>query len=167
LLIDKDRICAAARGKQGECMKRLVLSAMLLLPMLSAHAGVHGDDLTRCVVSSATHEEKLALVEWMFFAIALNPTIAPLAEIPPERRDAADRSTARLFEKLLSESCVEQARAAVKYEGNGAIGEAFKLLGQVAAQEMFADPAVSRGAEKFAEHIDTAKMAKALGLPDP
>jgi len=118
-------------------------------------------------VSSATAEEKLELVEWMFFAIALNPTIAPLADIPPERREAADRNTARLFEKLLTDSCVEQARVAVKYEGNTAIGEAFKLLGQVAAQEMFANPAVSKGAEKFAEHIDTAKMAKALGLPEP
>ena len=148
-------------------MKGLILSVMLLLPAMSAHAGVHGDDLTRCVVSSATAEEKLGLVEWMFFAIALNPTIAPLADIPPERRDAADRNTARLFEKLLTESCVEQARTAVKYEGSAAISEAFKLLGQVAAQEMFANPAVSKGAEKFAEHIDTAKMAEALGLPAP
>jgi len=148
-------------------MKRVVLFLLLLLPIAPLHAGVYGDDLTRCVVSSASAEEKLGLVEWMFFAIALNPTIAPLADIPPERRDAADRSTARLFEKLLTESCVEQARAAVKYEGNTAIGEAFKLLGQVAAQEMFANPAVSKGAERFAEHIDTAKMAKALGLPGP
>ena len=148
-------------------MKHLVLSVMLFLPIMSAHAGVHGDDLTRCVVSSATAEEKLGLVEWMFFAIALNPTIAPLADIPPERRDAADRNTARLFEKLLTESCVEQARTAVRYEGNTAISEAFKLLGQVAAQEMFANPAVSKGAEKFAEHIDAAKMAAALGLPAP
>ncbi len=139
-------------------MKRLLLCTAIFLLSSPVRAGVHGDDLARCVVSSSSVSEKASLVEWMFFAIALNPAVAPLASVPEVRRVSADRATAKLFEALLTDRCVEQAKAAVKYEGAGAIGEAFKLLGQVAAQEMFANPAVAKGAEKFAEYIDMAKM---------
>lgn len=144
-------------------MKRILLGTAILLLSAPVQAGMYGDDLARCVVSSSSASEKADLVEWMFFAIALNPAVAPLANVPAERRVEADRATAKLFEKLLADRCAEQARTAVKYEGSGAVGEAFKLLGQVAAQEMFANPAVAKGAEKFAEYIDMAKMEAVFG----
>lgn len=144
-------------------LRRALLPLLLCLPVLPASAGVYGDELARCVVSSTTSADKAALVEWMFFVIALNPDIAPLAQIPAERREASDRGTARLFERLLTDSCVAQSRDAVKYEGSTAIRDAFQLLGQVAAQEMFANPAVMAGAMKFAEYIDQDRMNKVLG----
>lgn len=149
--------------------RRAGLAALLCGAALPAWAGVHGDDLARCVVSSTTTQEKAKLVEWMFFAIALNPEVAPLANIPAQRREQSDRGTAKLFERLLTEACVAQARDAIRYEGSGAIAGAFQLLGQVAAQEMFANPAVAAGTMKFVEHIDEAKMTRALGtaaVPD-
>lgn len=154
---------SGSRGAAACAARRGLLVLLLCAPALPASAGVYGDDLARCVVSSTTSAEKAALVEWMFFAIALNPKLAPLASVPAERRDASDRGTARLFERVLTDACATQAREAMQYEGATAIHEAFKLLGQVAAQEMFADPAVAAGTMKFAEYIDAAKMAKALG----
>ena len=50
----------------------------------------------------------------------------------------------------------------MKYEGTNAIGEAFKLLGQVASQAMFANPAVAKGSENFAKYIDSDRIEKLL-----
>ncbi len=70
---------------------------------------------------------------------------------------------ARLFERMLAEACLTEAKLAVKYEGDGALGQSFKLLGEVAAAEIFANPAVSAGVETFTKHLDGARISKALG----
>ena len=130
-----------------------------------ASAGPYTDDLSKCLVASTTAEDKSQLVEWIFFSLSLNPRISPYAQISPEQRTAADKGLAALFEKLVAESCVTQTRQAVQYEGTGALSESFKLLGQVAAQEIFKDPAVTAGTSKFTEYLDEAKLSRALGLP--
>lgn len=144
-------------------MKRTLLATALLSMVFSAHAGPYGDDLSKCLIKSTDSADKSLLVEWIFFAIALNPTIAPLANIPAAKRDDTDRRTAKMFERLLVESCLDETRQAVKYEGTGAVSEAFKLLGQVASQEMFGNPAVAKGTENFARYIDGARLEKAFG----
>ena len=44
-------------------------------------------------------------------------------------RVRANRETARLFDRLLTESCIEQTRQAVKYEGAAALQTGFQTLG--------------------------------------
>jgi len=145
-------------------MKRIVLACLLLSLASVAHAGPYGDDLSKCLVKSTTDQDKSLLVQWIFYAIALNPQLAPVANISPEQREQVDKGTARMFETLLTESCLKETQAAVKYEGSTAIAEAFKLLGQVASQEMFSDPAVSKGTENFSRYIDSDRIGKLLGL---
>lgn len=143
----------------------LAAAALLALSPSAVRAGPYSDDLGKCLVASTTERDKAQLVEWIFQSIALNPKIAPHAQITPAQRDATDRALARMFEHLLAESCAPQARQALKYEGASAISESFKLLGQVAAQEMFSDPAVAAGTAKFTEYVDEARLQEALGLP--
>lgn len=147
-------------------MKR-VLATILLLPFASAaYAGPYGDDLSRCLVGSTTSEDKSLLVRWIFHALALNPTVAPMTEIPADKREEVDRKTAGLFEKLLTETCLTETQLAVKYEGSATVGESFKLLGQVAATEIFSDPAVAKGTEKFTTYIDAERMEKLFGATE-
>jgi hypothetical protein len=130
---------------------------------LPAHAGIYGDDLSKCLVKSTSTTDKSALVQWMFFAMALNSNVSSFTSIPESKRIEIDKSTAALFERLLADSCVTETRAAVKYEGSGAIGESFKLLGGVATQEMMTDPAVATGISNFAKYVDKARLKKAFG----
>ena len=143
---------------------RRVLSAILLLSFASgANAGPYGDDLSKCLVGSTTSEDKSLLVRWIFHALALNPTVAPMTEIPPDKREEVDRKTAGMFEKLLTETCLVETQQAIKYEGSAAVGESFKLLGQVAATEIFADPAVAKGTENFTKYINAERIEKLFG----
>lgn len=139
--------------------------AASLLVSTSAHAGPYTDDLSKCFVASTTEADKAQLVEWIFFALSLNPKISPYAQITEAQRTAADKNLAKLFERLLAETCASQTRQAVQYEGTEALGDSFKLLGQVAAKEIFKDPAVAAGTAKFADYLDEKKLKEALGLP--
>lgn len=130
-----------------------------------ARAGVYSDDLGKCFVETSTPEDKQQLVQWIFFAIALNPDIKPYASITLEQRDAANKGMARLFEKLLGDSCLKQAQLAVKYEGTTAFSDSFRLLGQVAGQEIFVSPDVAAGTAEFAKELHVEDLQKKLGLP--
>jgi hypothetical protein len=149
-------------------IKHLVLSwgiAFAVFSALPAHAGVYGDDLGKCMVNASTAQQKQQLVQWIFFAISLNPAIKPYANITPTQRDAANKDIAGLFEKLLGETCNKEAREAIKYEGVAAFSESFRLFGQVAGQEIFASPEVSAGAAEYTRHLDVDGLQKKLGLP--
>lgn len=141
------------------------LAAALLMSANPVNAGPYSDDLGKCLVASTSEQDKAQLVEWIFFSIALNPKISPYAQIAPDQREATDKKLAGLFERLLAQACAAQAKQAVRYEGTAALTESFKLLGQVAAQEIFSDPAVSAGTARFTRHLDEVKLQEALGLP--
>jgi hypothetical protein len=51
-----------------------------------AIAGPYGDDLSKCVVNSSTSEDKQDLVQWIFFAISLNPNAEPYVNVSSEQR---------------------------------------------------------------------------------
>lgn len=150
---------------------KTILGGILLALALCtgpARAGVYGDDLGKCLVESSNAEDKQQLVQWIFFAISLNPDIAPYATVTPEQRAAADKGMARLFEKLLGETCAKQASTALKYEGPSALGGSFELLGRVAGQEIFASPEVAAGTAKFTQQLDIPALQAKLGLqPQP
>lgn len=149
---------------------KAILASLLALGLYAgpAHAGIYGDDLGKCLVESSSAQDKQQLVQWIFFAISLNPDIAPYASITPAQRNAADKGMARLFEKLVGDTCAKQAKAAMKYEGSSAFATSFGLLGQVAGQQLFASPEVAAGTETFAHELDLPALQAKLGLlPDP
>ena len=146
-------------------MKRVLASFLLMSFASCAHAGPYGDDLSKCLVQSTTSEDKTLLVRWIFHALALNPTIAPMTEIPADKREEVDRKTAAMFEKLLAETCRTETQQAIKYESSAAVGESFKLLGQVAAKEIFSDPAVAKGTENFTNYLDVKRMQELFNTP--
>lgn len=136
--------------------------SMCGLSISPAYAGPYSDDLAKCLVESTTTSDKNALVKWMFAMAALHPAVKSIASITEAERTQSSRSTAQLFERLLTESCRTQTQQAVKYEGAAALQTGFQMLGQVAARELFADPNVARGLADLENHIDSQKMKRAL-----
>jgi hypothetical protein len=128
----------------------------------SAIAGPAGDELAKCLVRSTAAADKTALVQWMFAMASLHPQVKTMAAISPERRTEATVRAAQMFQRLLTQACVNEARAALKAEGQGALEQSFNALGQVAARELFADPNVAGGIADFEKHIDAQALERAL-----
>ena len=146
-------------------MKALIVlstSLALLLGTSSAKAGPYADELSKCLISSTTDADKSLLVKWIFSAISLNKEVASFVNIPQEVRTKLDKDTAEIYMRLMTDSCKSQTHEAFKYEGQPAITSAFQLLGQVASQGMFNDPAVAAGMEGLMNFFDLDKLNKVL-----
>lgn len=148
-------------------MKALLIAlplSLLLATAIPARAGVHADDLSRCLVASAGAEEQRLLVKWIFASMSLHADVAQYVSIPADQREALDKDTAALFTRLVTDACRKESHDAVKYEGATAMGAAFQLLGQVASQGIFSDPAVAAGMQRMLSHLDEAALGEALGV---
>ena len=136
-----------------------VLAAVAPRP---ASAGVYTDDLSKCLVSRTTPDQKAILVNWMFSAMSLNPAVARFAAIPDAQRKAFNVDMARLFESLVTVTCKSEMQLAIRYEGNAAIGAAFNVLGQVAGRELFSNPEVAKGMSELEKYVDEDKIKAVL-----
>lgn len=135
-----------------------------LLQSNISYAGPYTDDLSKCIVESTTTSDRTAMVKWMFSAISFHPAVKPISSVSQQELEEANRQVAELFMSLLTESCKQQARKAIKYEGEIAIQTSFHILGQVASQEMFANPDVAAGVSGLEKYIDTDKLESSLGI---
>lgn len=138
-----------------------ILLAVMLAP-LKATAGPYGDDLAKCLVRSTDANGKTVLVKWMFTAMALHPAVRQLAPVSASDRAAMNRAMVSLVEELLTKTCVDAARDAIKYEGPATIEASFQVLGQVAARELFASPDVAAGMAEMGKMFDSEKLKKTL-----
>jgi len=123
-----------------------------------SQAGIYSDDMAKCLVSSTTDADRTLLVRWIFATTALHPDLATIASVTPAQRDAMNQDAAKLLERLLTVTCRQQTREALKNEGNIALQQSFQVLGQVAMRSMMTNPAVARGFESLGKHLDEKKM---------
>ena len=143
-------------------MRVLALGSALLTFGMPAYAGMYADDLSGCLVEKTTAAGKNALVRWVVATTSLHPAVKSIAQVSAAERARANRETARLFDRLLTESCIGQTRQAAKYEGAMALQAGFQTLGQVAMAELFANPDVAKGLGELNELIDAKKLQQAL-----
>jgi hypothetical protein len=146
-------------------MKALMTAcAAIALTFGSTHAraGVYGDDLTKCLVSSTTDADRAMLMKWIFSAMALNREVAPFVSMPADVRDKINQDAGGLYMRLLTESCKSQTHDAFKYEGQAAIASAFNVLGTIASQGLFSDPAVAAGMTELSKYFDEKKLAAVI-----
>lgn len=139
--------------------------SLALLATQSATAGPYADEMAKCLVTSTSEADKNFLVKWMFAAAALHPAVKSISSVTDAQRNELNVKTAKLFERLLTESCKKQVQTAIKYEGQSTIESAFQVLGQVAARGLFSDPAVNGFIAQLGNHIDKQKMESVIGAP--
>ena len=140
-----------------------VITALLIFTgaitlIAPAHAGIYADDLSRCLVENTTKEDRLTLVRWLFTAATAHPAVAEIAKASPEQLEQANKTTGDLFMKLLTESCLTQAKKAVEYEGPATFAVSFQVLGQVAGAELFGSPEVNSAVAGLDKYTDKAKL---------
>jgi hypothetical protein len=134
------------------------VSLYIGLAAIPAQAGPYGDDMAKCLVRSTTSADRSSLVQWIFAAAAAHPDVKSLVSVSEKQRDGLNRTTAKLFEKLLTASCRKETQAAVKYEGRQTIQTSFNVLGQVAGRELFTDPQVTSSVAGLGQYVDQKKI---------
>ena len=151
--------------KENRIGTLVAIAAIALVSLATpAVAGPYGDTLSKCLVSKTTSAEKTTLVRWMFAMIALHPDVQGWSTISDRQRDDITKRTAKLFENLLTETCGNETREAIKYEGFSTIESSFSVLGSVATRELFTNEKVSAGLEQFGKAIDGEKLKKTFGV---
>ena len=149
---------------KGNMFIAITMALASVAVMNPVQAGVYTDDLSKCLVRSTTDQQKSTLVEWVFAIAALHPVVKPLSTVSDAQRDGLNKSVADLFTNLLTVSCRQETRDAVKYEGAAAIQSSFSVLGQVAMANLFSNPDVAAGMGGFAKYLDNAKFQ---GIMEP
>src|SRR5476649_707011 len=142
----------------------LALSGFLLFSA-AACAGPYTDDLSKCLVAATTPDDRIALARWIFIAFSAHPSVAPISAVKPADVDSANAEIGDLFMKLLTNTCRERTKDALKYEGGAAIQLSFQTLGQVAGMELASNPLVQARMSGFSKHIDEAKLKELTAEP--
>ena len=141
-------------------MKRLptLFSLVALLAAGPSIAGLYTDDLSRCIVDSTSDADRTNLMRWIFVSMAQHPSVSALSNVKPPDLEAANKTIGQLFMHLLTETCAQKARDAVRIEGVGAIQSSFQVLGQVASVGLMSDPNVTKAMAGLEPFIDKAKL---------
>ena len=143
---------------------RILFAAAFSLSLSgTAVAGPYGDSLTKCLVQSTTSADKTTLVNWIFSMVTLHPQVSAMSTLTKEDRTKASKDTAMMLQTLLTKTCLKETREALKYEGPSVLEASFNQLGQIAARELFTNPAVAGGMAEFANFVDKKAMDEAFG----
>jgi hypothetical protein len=108
----------------------------------------------------------VALARWIFFAFSAHPSVAPFSVVKASDIESANTEIGALFMKLLTDSCREKTKTALKFEGPAAIQLSFQTLGQVAGMELASNPDVQAKMSGFSKHIDEGKIKALTAEPD-
>jgi hypothetical protein len=142
-------------------MKKYLLLSMILLACLIStqiNAGQASNELGVCLTDSLTGKERKGLAKWIFFAISEHPEIKPYSNISDETKDKNNKLIGELITRLLAEDCPEKTKKALNEEGTMAINNAFKLVGEVAMQELMTNQDVLMSTAEFEKYLDKEKL---------
>jgi hypothetical protein len=146
-------------------MRRFLISTIAAASMAApglAHAGIYTDEMSKCLVRSATPQDQSDLVVWVFAAMGSHPSTKAYVTINAAQRVEITKKAAGLMERLLTTSCRKETVEAIKYEGSSAIEQSFGVLGQVAMRNLMGDPSVAQNFAALGEYVDESKF-EALG----
>jgi hypothetical protein len=138
----------------------VVICSALNIPL--ALAGTTTDALSTCLADNTTGKDRKEMARWIFVVMASHPEIKTLSNVTLAQRDELDKSMATLVTRLMTESCLAQARSAMEKDGGEAFGVAFGVLGKLAMQELMSNQNVKASFSNLAKYIDQKKVNSAL-----
>lgn len=130
----------------------------LVISGAPAKAGPATDALSACLADSTTGKDRKDMARWVFVGMATHPDIKELSNVTETNRDELDRIVATLFTKLIAEKCPAQAKLAMKKDGDVAFRVAFKIIGELAMQELMSNSRVGASFTNFTKYLDRNKI---------
>ena len=135
-----------------------VLTFFLNISNKPIFAGPFEDDMSRCLVMASSSKDNIILGRWLVRVYGEHGGSKDLTKLSDYKKEQIDKEVARLFTRLLSEDCKEETKKALRFEGEGVMFNAFRVLGEVAGKELIEDKNVSKAINKFTEYVDYEKL---------
>jgi hypothetical protein len=104
-------------------------------------------------------------MRWIFAAMASHPSVNDLGNVSKAQGGKLNKDVAALFWSLVSDRCGAETKDAVKYEGAGAMGSSFEVLGKVAMQGLMANAEVAQYMTGVDANLDPKAIRALLGVP--
>jgi hypothetical protein len=144
-------------------VKHAFIAALALAMPVAAAANSPEQALSKCLAENTTGKERKQFAQWVFLAMAAHGEIKQfLAPSAIDATDEANKTLARTFMRLVTESCAKEARDAYQNGGAVAFQSSFAVLGELAMQELMGDRAVAESMSAFEKYLDAAKLNQAL-----
>jgi 3-oxoacyl-ACP reductase-like protein len=118
--------------------------------------------LSACLVRSTTAADHTLLAQWIFVTMSRHPSVSQMTSLTDAQSVAINRQIGGLVNRLLTESCANETRAAVREGGPAALQSSFETLGRTAMTTLMGHPDVSAGLAGFAGYLDQEKLAAIL-----
>lgn len=143
-------------------MLRLILVAILMqIPGIALADSTAA--LSSCVTDSTSGKQRKELARWIFLGMSAHPDLKPYTSSEADSaREMADKSTASLFELLITDQCATEANAAFNEHGTAGLEVAFEALGRLAMLELMSNEEAKAALGAFERYIDTSKIHAAL-----
>jgi hypothetical protein len=145
--------------------QKTLIAAIAAAVTLSTSAAAAPNDLGTCLADNTSGKDRKELAKWIFVAMASHPELKDLSSVTDGQRDKINQAFAATVTRLLTESCVAQAKVAVQRGGPEAFKSAFGTLGGLAMQELMSNPQVSTSIGGFERYLDKKKL-EALRAPN-
>jgi len=129
---------------------------------IGANAKTKTEIMSDCLVSKTTGSDRILLVRWIGYSIAGHYAIRGSMGIPDQSIEQSDKDIAALITQLLLQRCLDETQDVVSEGGAGAVGNAFRILGEVAMQEVMMDKAVNARIEKFSDYLNRSDFERLL-----
>jgi len=142
-------------------MKNKFLVILMLIIMLApniANANQAAQKLGVCLTDSLNGKERKNLAKWIYFGMSRHSSINTYTKATEKDFDDINKYVGELITRLMTEDCPAIADAALKEGGTAAFEYAFGIVGQVAMQELMAEPSVSQAMGAFEKYLDQEKF---------
>ncbi len=143
-------------------MKRSVLAIFLYCLTLAANAQPAIEAFANCMADNSSGKDRKVMARWFLVSMGAHPEIKSITSISASAPEETSKAMGELFTRLLTENCPKQTKAAIEVAGPQALQAGFKMLGELAMEEITTNKEVSTGLSLIDKYIDREKMKSTL-----
>lgn len=139
-------------GIAGLTAAFLILTGVGATP---ARADDEIETLKQCVRLSTTGKDRITAARWLLVSLASAPQIKDLTTIDPVQKVQLDKDMAKLFTRLFTVDCLEEARPIFIEPGHSKdVEEVGGVLGEMAMQELLGNKDAVAAVSAYANYLD-------------
>lgn len=107
---------------------KAVIATALMLFNFMCQAGAYGDDLTKCLLSNATDDDRENILKWQFVLAAKYPANSKFYSPPELTDEMTSLMAAATFYRLTDIDCKKEKDIAEKLEGKPSVANSLAML---------------------------------------
>ncbi|PIE61881.1 MAG: hypothetical protein CSA29_01030 [Desulfobacterales bacterium] len=139
----------------------LAMLTIFMMP-IHTHANQSAQALGTCLADALNGKERKELAKWIYFGMSRHSTIKQYSKVTDADIDNMNKYIGRLVTRLLTADCSQIASKAIKEGGASSVQYAFRVVGQVAMQELMREKSVTKALGEFETYLDKEKMNQVL-----